>query len=153
MVEGALTEMEGSGKGAAFGGIGLGRRAGATTLVSLMASLTQFEVPESSFKGLLNPKDRAANHGTSAMSPGVEAGKSRPAGPRTSDLTSDGAGASGASASGTSQTDIAAYNSGSYLIRALTILFITKVISLMSMHDDCSTVLCARAHLPSILMT
>jgi hypothetical protein len=69
-VERALAEMEGS-SGATLGG--LGRRAGAPTspILGSAPSPTQHEVLQNFFKSLLNPKDRAASPGTSAVSPGA----------------------------------------------------------------------------------
>ena len=91
--------MEGSSAGP-----GLGRRAGAPTspIPGGAPSPTQHEVLQNFFKSLLNPKDRGASPGNSAVSPGVAAGKPAVTGPRTS---GGAAGASGASASGDSQTD------------------------------------------------
>jgi len=103
-----MAEMEGSsGTGASLGGLSLGRRAGAPTspILGSAPSPTQHEVLQNFFKSLLNPKDRAASPGTSAVSavsPGAAPGKPPATGLRTSGA---GAGASGASASGDSQTD------------------------------------------------
>jgi len=104
-VERALAEMEGASAGATLGG-GL-RRAGAPTSPTLGSapSPTQHEVLQNFFKSLLNPKDRAASPGTSAVSPGAggTAAAAKPAatGPRTSSGSTGG----GASGSGESQTD------------------------------------------------
>ncbi|KAF8261673.1 dynein 1 light intermediate chain [Lactarius quietus] len=101
-VERALAEMEGSSGGAT---LGLGRRSGAPTspILGSAPSPTQHEVLQNFFKSLLNPKDRAASPGTSAVSPGAgtAAGKPAATGPRTSSGSTGG----GASGSGDSQTD------------------------------------------------
>ena len=83
------------------------RRGGAPTSPSLGSapSPTQHEVLQNFFKSLLNPKDRVASPGTSAVSPGTTAAPTaRPAatGQRTSSGSADGG---GASESGGSQTD------------------------------------------------
>jgi hypothetical protein len=102
-VERALAEMEGASSGATLGG-GLRRAGGAPTspILGGAPSPTQHEVLQNFFKSLLNPKDRAASPGTSAVSPGAAgtaAGKPAATGPRTS------SGSAGASGSGESQTD------------------------------------------------
>jgi hypothetical protein len=97
--------MEGS-SGATLGG--LGRRAGAPTspILGSAPSPTQHEVLQNFFKSLLNPKDRAASPGTSAVSPGA-AGTATASGkpPATGPRTSSGSTGGGASGSGGSQTD------------------------------------------------
>ena len=87
--------MEGSGRVAVFGHLGLRKRGGVPTshILGSAASLMQHEALHNFFKSLLNIKDRAA-------SPGAPAGRPLETMPKTS----GGAGASGASAIEISQT-------------------------------------------------
>jgi len=59
--------------------VSLDRRTGAPTspILGGAPSPTQHEVLQNFFKSLLNPKDRAASPGTSAVSPGAAPGKPR----------------------------------------------------------------------------